>query len=158
MTKNTRHRPLETRLFKFKKPVMKFFCPLCSTARAFTISPRLSPKNHIQIALITLSLIGMTYSFMGWRAIFWFFFVWSAFEFAVKVLFKKEIPCPHCGFDASWYKRDVVKAREKVNEFWEKNQTELPSQKGVVAPEAVVASQLQADKLAAEKLNQDLSA
>lgn len=40
--------------------------------------------------------------------------------------YRKEIPCPHCGFDASWYKKDVKVARRLVAAYWsEKNaQTE----------------------------------
>jgi len=115
---NPAHLPLETRLYKFKNPAMKFFCPLCRTERAFTIKPHLNAKQHIQIAIISFCLMGLTYSFMGWRSIFWFFLVWSFFELAVRILFKKEIPCPHCGFDAAWYKRDVTVARAKVKQFW----------------------------------------
>jgi hypothetical protein len=46
--------------------------------------------------------------------------VWGAMEFSLRLLFKKEIPCPHCGFDATWYKKDMKVARQKVKEFWDK--------------------------------------
>ena len=36
--------------------------------------------------------------------------------------YRKEIPCPHCGFDASWYKKDVKIARRLVKEFWDKQE------------------------------------
>jgi len=146
--KNTGFAPLETRLYKFKKPAMKFFCPLCRTERAFTIRPSLNAKHHIQIALISLCLMGLTHSFMGWRAFFWFFFVWSAFELAVRILFKREIPCPHCGFDASWYKRDVVKARSKVEEFWQRTNGQEPD----------ITNKLSSSVSGDEILNSDLSA
>ena len=37
-------------------------------------------------------------------------------------MLKSEIPCPYCGFDASWYKKDVKIARKKVQEFWKKKE------------------------------------
>ena len=59
------------------------------------------------------------YPFFGLRSLVVFFMVWGAMEFSLRFLFKKEIPCPHCGFDASWYKKDVKVARQKVKEFWD---------------------------------------
>ena len=59
------------------------------------------------------------YPFFGLRSLVVFFMVWGAMEFSLRLLFKKEIPCPHCGFDASWYKKDVKVARQKVKEFWD---------------------------------------
>ena len=34
----------------------------------------------------------------------------------------KQISCPHCGFDATWYKRDVKVARQLVKDFWVQKQ------------------------------------
>ncbi len=55
---------------------------------------------------------------MQWKGAFSFFLVWAFFEAALRLNFRKEVPCPHCGFDASWYKKDVNVARRKVDEFW----------------------------------------
>lgn len=66
------------------------------------------------------------YPLMELKGIFSFFVVWGAFEAALRVNFRKEVPCPHCGFDASWYKKDVKVARQKVDEFW-KTRTPDPS-------------------------------
>ena len=59
------------------------------------------------------------YPFLGLRSVVVFFLVWGVMEFSKRILFKKEIPCPHCGFDATWYKKDVKVARQKVKEFWD---------------------------------------
>lgn len=115
----SRHRPLSRRIFKHKNPSMRFFCPLCGTERAFTYRPRLSQKNYFQIAVSGLFLAVITYPLLKVAALFSVFVVWGAAEFAVRTLFRKEIPCPHCGFDASWYKKDVKVARKKVKEFWQ---------------------------------------
>ncbi len=55
---------------------------------------------------------------MNFKVIYLFFIVWAAYEAVHKMLYRKEIPCPHCGFDATWYKRDVRVARKLVKEFW----------------------------------------
>jgi len=114
--------PLEYRTFKHKNPHMEFFCPLCKTKRAINSTPRLSFKNFCQITLSSILVGGAFFPLMGLRSFFVFFIFWALFEAAVRVNFRKEIPCPHCGFDASWYKRDVTVARKKVEEFWDKGE------------------------------------
>ncbi len=110
--------PLEYRTFKHKNPKMEFFCPLCGTKRAFHSSPRLSVKNYFQLTLCSVIAGAIFYPLMGNRSYFIFFIFWALFEAAVRMNFRKEIPCPHCGFDASWYKKDVKIARKIVQEFW----------------------------------------
>ena len=46
----------------------------------------------------------------------------GSMEVYKRLNFRKEIPCPHCGFDASWYKRDVKVARKLVERHWETSQ------------------------------------
>lgn len=113
------HHPLSRRIYKHKKPTMRFFCPLCGTERAFNYRPRLTRKNYLQVAVTGLFLTVLTYPIIKAAAFCSIFFVLGVAEFAVRTLFRKEIPCPHCGFDASWYKRDVKMARKKVKEFWQ---------------------------------------
>ena len=112
-------RPLESREYTYKNATKNFYCPLCRTERAVTISPRLTTKNYVQIFLTSLVLGAALYPLMSVRSFFVFFVVWAAFEIAVRTDFKKQVPCPHCGFDATWYKRDVKVARKLVKEFWE---------------------------------------
>ncbi len=113
------HNPLENRIFKYKNPSMEFYCPLCSTKRAFTSTPRMSVKNYFQCFLTTVFLMACLWPLMEIKSFFIFFFVWAIFEAGVRMNFRKEIPCPHCGFDASWYKRDVKMARKIVGDFWQ---------------------------------------
>lgn len=46
-------------------------------------------------------------------------------EIANKMLYRKEIPCPYCGFDATWYRRDVTVANQKVKDYWQQNFPDL---------------------------------
>ncbi|OUR96223.1 hypothetical protein A9Q84_07650 [Halobacteriovorax marinus] len=135
--------PLEYRTFKHKNPKMEFFCPLCSTKRVFNSTPRLSFKNYCQMTLTTLLVGGAFFPIMGLRSFFVFFIFWAGFEAAVRMNFRKEVPCPHCGFDASWYKRDVTVARKKVKDFWDKGNSEEESDSSEEVSPEVMAQQNQ---------------
>lgn len=109
---------LEKRPYRLKRPVYNFLCPLCSTPRSFSFSSRLSKANYIQI-LMTSSILSLTlYPFMGIRSFISFFVVWALFEVFIKLAHRREVPCPYCGFDAAWYKRDVKVAKKIVQDFW----------------------------------------
>jgi transcription elongation factor Elf1 len=119
-----KNRPLEKRVYRYKNAATNFFCPLCRTERAVTTSPRLSLKNYAQITLTSIVLGAALYPLMEVRSFFVFFVVWTVFELTVRSDFKKQVPCPHCGFDATSYKKDVRVARQEVKDFWaQKNST-----------------------------------
>jgi len=103
--------------------------------------PHLSKLNYWQIGAISGVLMLLTFERMQGHAFIWPFVTWSIFEGVRRALFKREIPCPHCGFDASWYKRDVREAKRLVSQFW---QNKLPDQ--VPLPEDKL-------RLAAEKIS-----
>ncbi len=111
---------------------MEFFCPLCGTKRAVVTNPHLSAMNYLQISLITMLLTASLFPVMGFKGVFSLFFVWAAFESVLRLNFRKEVPCPHCGFDASWYKKDVKVARAKVDEFWKANSKVQPGHSSVL--------------------------
>ena len=115
---------MSKRIFKYKNPSSKFLCPLCGIERAVRYSPRLTLKNYLQIIMLSIPVIYFLFPLMEMRSFFSFFLIWFIFEGTVRTLYAKEVPCPHCGFDASWYKRDVRVAREKVQEFWKKKNSE----------------------------------
>lgn len=121
-------KPIDTRLYKYRNPAMTFYCPLCRTERAITVRPRLKPLHFVQIVCVTSFLVWAFWSLMGLGSLVWFFIVWGTFEAVLRATFRKEVPCPHCGFDASWYKRDVKVARKLVSEFWEGKKENLASE------------------------------
>lgn len=123
--------PLEKRPFRYKKVAMQFFCPLCRTERAITTGHRLSALNYIQIVLLTGLVTTLSFPWAGFKGLAAFFPIWLGFEMVRRALFSREVPCPHCGFDASWYKRDVKVARKRVEEFWASQQAQnepIPNQ------------------------------
>jgi transcription elongation factor Elf1 len=111
-------KPLVSRVYKYKNKSSTFFCPLCRTERGITTSPRLTKKNLVQILLTSIVLGSALYPVWGVKCFFVFFVAWAVFELAVRTDYKKQITCPHCGFDATWYKRDVKVARQLVKDFW----------------------------------------
>ena len=114
---NRKFKP-DFRPYKYTKSHEKFFCPLCTTERAFTIGHKISLKNFGQIIIATLFVSLLLYPFMGFESIYSFFAVWACFEIGLRLNFRKEIACPHCGFDASWYRKDIRIAKKLIDEFW----------------------------------------
>ncbi|MBD66451.1 MAG: hypothetical protein CME62_14665 [Halobacteriovoraceae bacterium] len=122
--------PLKTkRFYKVKNPKKNFLCALCSAPRSMKYSKQLGAMNYLQIILISSALTLSLFNIIGPKVIFSVFVVWAVFEIVNKLLYRKEIPCPYCGFDATWYRRDVKKANQLVKEFWAKNYPELVSPK-----------------------------
>ena len=118
--------PLQTgRFYKFKKVEKKFLCALCSAPREMRYSKHLKSANYLQIILISIALSWIFFPIIGAEAVFAVFLIWPVFEVTNKILYRKEIPCSYCGFDATWYRRDVKVANQKVKEFWLKNHPEL---------------------------------
>lgn len=111
-------KPLVSRVYKYKNQANTFFCPLCRTERGITTSPRLTKKNYVQILLTSIILGAALFPFIGANCFIVFFVSWGLFELAVRTDYKKQIACPHCGFDATWYKRDVKVAKQIVKDFW----------------------------------------
>ena len=118
-----RSKPLVSRVYKYKNQASTFFCPLCRSERGISISPRLTKKNYLQMLLTSIVLGSMLFPLVGAKCFVVFFVVLGVFELAIRSDYKKQIACPHCGFDAAWYKRDVKVARQIVKDFWVQKQT-----------------------------------
>lgn len=63
------------------------------------------------------------------------------FESIHSSLYRKELRCPFCGFDPSWYKKDVKFARQKVEEFLKQN------------PDSPVFRRIKAEESSSKTLN-----
>lgn len=151
--KNFEWKPLESRTYKHKDPSMEFFCPLCGSERAFHSTPRLSAKNFAQLSLSTLMAGAALFPVMGPRSFFIFFIFWALFEAGIRMNFRKDIPCPHCGFDASWYKKDIKVARRLVEEFWRAKSPEDQIGKPEEVDDLLDAVSRQRDQESSEQFN-----
>lgn len=129
---------------------MEFLCPLCGTQRAFTLKPQIKPINYLHMAMITVVLVMGLYPWMGLKSAWLFFMVWGIYECVLRMLFKKQVPCPHCGFDASWYQKDVKVARQKVAEFWQAQNPENQISEDVMSDEERVEEEFIPEKTAEE--------
>ncbi|MCT4641628.1 MAG: hypothetical protein N4A33_04970 [Bacteriovoracaceae bacterium] len=103
---------------KSQVKLSSFLCALCGVSRSMKYSKNLSRLNYLQILVLSAVTIYSFWAIIGPKVIFSLFVYWIGFEVINKVLYRKEIPCPHCGFDATWYKRDVTIAKQKVEQFW----------------------------------------
>jgi hypothetical protein len=118
--------PLQTgRFYKVKNPKKSFICALCSAPRQMKYSKNLEGKNFLQIIVLSTFLSWAFFPLMGVKSLSLLFPVWMFVEMVNKMLYRKDIPCPYCGFDATWYRRDVNVANTKVKTFWNDNFPDL---------------------------------
>lgn len=123
-------RTRDLRIYRLKNPASKYLCALCGTEREIKYKKGLSPWNYFQIGVITCFIAVLLSPWFGWKGVFLFPIIWGGFEISLKMLFRKDLPCPHCGFDPVWYCKDVKVARKKVENFWgKKDKTQDPQEK-----------------------------
>lgn len=108
----------DRKFFKVKNPNKSFLCALCSAPRQMKYQRNLSAKNYFQLTMLAVGLVYFLYPVFGFKSMYLMFIIWVVAEIANKMLYRNELPCPYCGFDATWYRRDVKIARKKVEDFW----------------------------------------
>jgi hypothetical protein len=96
-----------------------FFCPLCKTERELKYSSKLTKRHYAQIVVLSVAMGWIMLPVLQAKVIILFFMNWIFFETVNKILFRKQIPCDDCGFDATWYRKDVKVARQKVKNYWD---------------------------------------
>lgn len=97
------------------------FCALCRTPRKLRYSRKMKPRQVGQILVLTLGITAVLAPWLDWKGFVSLPIVWAVFEMVRQSLYRKELTCPSCGFDPSWYKKDVKIARQKVQEFLKQN-------------------------------------
>lgn len=112
------HPMVDPRPYRHKNAVFNFLCPLCGVERQFTKSYKLSREKYIQIVILSGSLTLLFYPVFEFKGLIFFPVCWALFEFWARINYRKDIACPHCGFDAAWYKKDVPYAKQLVHQFW----------------------------------------
>jgi hypothetical protein len=84
-------------------------------------SRTLKPIHYAQITLFTVATTWLLLPWFEFKSLGSFFIFWAAFEFSQKTLYRRDLKCKSCGFDPTWYKRDVKVARRQVEEYLAKN-------------------------------------
>lgn len=97
------------------------FCALCRSPRTLRYSRSLKGQHYIQILVLTLVVTASLSPWFDWKGAFALPLIWATFESIHKSLYRKDLKCPYCGFDPTWYKKDVKLARRKVEEFLQQN-------------------------------------
>jgi hypothetical protein len=109
----------QVRFYKVKNPKKEFLCALCESPRQLKYGRYLSIKNYLQVATLSAVEAWLLFPLMSYRVVYLVFINWLLFEVIHKVLYRRELPCPYCGFDPTWYRRDVKVARRLVKDFWD---------------------------------------
>lgn len=117
------------KFYRVKQPSHEFLCTLCSAPRQMRYSKHLSIRNYLQILLLSVTASYFLFPLMKAKVVFLLFPIWLIFELGNKLLYRRELPCPYCGFDPSWYRRDVRVAKKMVQSFWQTNYPDLVGQK-----------------------------
>lgn len=107
------------RVFRLRNASFRFLCPLCKADRGLRYRSSLRMKNYLQIIILVLVVSAVLWPFWGFKAFYLTILIWPSYELVAKLLYRKDIPCPYCGFDAAWYKRDVGRAYALVKKFWQ---------------------------------------
>ncbi len=99
----------------------EFLCACCGLPRVARYSRRLENRHYGQILVLTIAVTAILYPWFSWKGAVSLPIVWFFFESIHKSLFRKDIRCPYCGFDVTWYKKDVRVARKQVEDFLKQN-------------------------------------
>jgi len=132
----------KSQFYKVKQPTRKFICALCEAPREMRYKRNLSPKNYLQIFVLSAFLFWAFFPLMGAKGFFIAFILLPIFEVTNKFLYRKDIPCPYCGFDATWYRRDVKMAKQKVENFWHEHRNEVDVEENQPTPEIIRATEM----------------
>jgi hypothetical protein len=97
------------------------FCALCRSPRVIRYSRRLMVRHYFQILTLGFVFTAATYNSFGLHGVYALPLIWIIFESTHKALYRKDLRCPFCGFDPTWYKKDVKLARLRVEEFLKQN-------------------------------------
>src|SRR5665647_1790093 len=98
-----------------------FFCACCRSPRKLRYDRSLQSRHYGQILVLTVVVTAGSFPWLVWKGVFALPIIWAFFESTHKSLYRKDLKCPFCGFDPTWYKKDVKLARRKVEEFLKQN-------------------------------------
>ena len=105
-----------------KKPAARdCYCALCRSPRSLSYERHLSPLHYGQMVLLTATLTWALFPLLQWKTLGSFFIIWAGFELSRKLLYRRDLKCTVCGFDPTWYRRDVRVARKQVETFLKEN-------------------------------------
>ncbi len=97
------------------------FCAHCRSPRSLRYHRRLQNSHFVQIAVLTIVVGASLYPWLEFKGFMSLPIIWAIFDLTYKTLYRKDLKCPFCGFDPTWYKKDVTVARRQVEDFLKQN-------------------------------------
>ena len=97
------------------------FCAHCRSPRKLRYHRRLQNAHFVQIFILSFGAAAALFPWLDFKGLGVFFLIWPAFDLTYKTLYRKDLKCPYCGFDPTWYKKDVTIARRQVEDFLKQN-------------------------------------
>jgi 5-bromo-4-chloroindolyl phosphate hydrolysis protein len=71
------------------------------------------------MSIMAVLLVLALWPFWGEKSFALFVLPFIFGELIHKFWYRKDLVCPHCGFDAAWYLKDIKMARKKISRFHE---------------------------------------
>jgi hypothetical protein len=106
---------------KGERKYWAFLCPFCQVSRRIPFRPRPGSARHIvQILLSTAFLALLSWKWLGWKGVVFFFPLWSIFEVFYRWRVRGVLACSVCGFDPYLYLIDEKWARREIESHWKK--------------------------------------
>jgi hypothetical protein len=97
------------------------FCALCSSKRTLRYSRHLQGRHYLQMVVLVIGISAASFPYFHLKGLFTLPLIWAIFESIHKSLYRRDLKCPYCGFDPTWYKKDINLARRKVEDFLREN-------------------------------------
>mgnify|MGYP001559970080 FL=1 len=101
------------------KPV-SFLCPVCRIPRRIALTVNPQPIHYFQVALVTMVITLLTWSFFEWKGIVSFLPIWTAFEIIYRARVRAALYCQDCGFDTFLFMSDKEQAKKEIQNHWRK--------------------------------------
>ena len=105
------------------------FCALCGIKREFAGHRFLTKKMWARVLAIGSFLSLLTYPLLGWNCLLSLVMVAIMYEFTNMSIYRKEVKCPHCGFDPIWYRKNWRLAKTMIQKTVDAKKLEIKSQK-----------------------------
>jgi hypothetical protein len=104
-----------------RKEIGDCYCALCRSPRRVRYSRNLKAQHYGQILVLTIVLTACTFPWLQFKGFVALPLIWAIFESIHKSLYRRDLKCQYCGFDPTWYKKEIRLARQQVEDFLKQN-------------------------------------
>jgi hypothetical protein len=90
------------------------FCALCGIKRQFLGHRSLTKKMWFEVLSIGSLLSVLLFPLLEFKGLISLGLVAMIYDFANMSVYRKEVRCPHCGFDPIWYRKNWRLAKTMI--------------------------------------------